>query len=96
MLNWKFVSGPADGKGSALVLKVRYEEGELAGGRMSGAMAQGPCLIIHDYTGLAFGWIRARLNKGAGLAGVQIGSKARGFRQCRTQLCCSDRVYKSE
>lgn len=59
-------------------------------------IAQGPCLIMCDYTGLAFGWIRARLNKAAGLAGVQIESKARGFRQYRTQLCYSDRMYKSE
>lgn len=96
MLNWKFVSGPADCKGSAHMLKVKYEEWELASGRMSGAIAQGPCLIIYDYMGLAFGWIRAHLNKEAGLAGVQIGSKARGFQQCRTQLCYSDRMYKSE
>lgn len=48
------MSGPADCKGSALVLEVKYEEWELAGGWMSGAVAQGPCLIIYDYTGLVF------------------------------------------
>lgn len=74
------MSGPADCKGSALVLK--YEEQELAGGWMCGVIAQGPGLIIYDYTGLELGWIRAHLNKEAGLAGVQIGSKARGFQQC--------------
>lgn len=96
MLNWKFASGPADCEGSALVPVVKREEWELAGGRLSRAIAQGPCLIIRDYTGLAFGWSRARWNKGAGLAGVQRGSKARGFQQWRAQLCYSDRMYKSE
>lgn len=96
MLNWKFVSGPADFRGSALLLKVKYEGWETAGGWMNGTIAWGPCLIIYNYTGLAFGWIQAHLNKEAGLAGMQIGSKARGFQQCRTQLCYSDRMYKSE
>lgn len=63
------------------MLLVKDEEWELAGGWVSSAIAQGPCLINHDYTGLAFGWTRGRLNKAAGLAGVQIGSKARGFQQ---------------